>query len=62
MKPEPEDYYAALVQQRNDALNLVANLMAEVAMLRRMLDAGRAGAEKDGEEAGPKQAGAGEVA
>lgn len=38
-KPEPEDYYAALVQQRNQAMDLVVNLSAEVAMLRRQIDA-----------------------
>ncbi|KKL94426.1 hypothetical protein LCGC14_1864770 [marine sediment metagenome] len=38
MKPEPEDFYAALVDQRNAALDQLANALAENAALRREIE------------------------
>ncbi|MFG6566660.1 hypothetical protein [Sulfitobacter sp. 1A13679] len=38
MKPEPEDFYAVLVDQRNAALDQLANALAENAALRREID------------------------
>lgn len=45
MTPEPQDYIAALEVQRNDAMNRLANALAENAALRREIE--RLTAEKE---------------
>jgi hypothetical protein len=51
MQPTPNDYISALEQQRNDALNQLANAMAAVAALTREKDAIRAELERQSEKA-----------